>query len=265
VPSKHAPVGFLLFCSICSQEQRWASTSSDFRRGSASSPSTPPSPAVFPVFGGLVRPCSLQSARRPVPRHLFFFLFLADFFCVDLFVAGISRSGTFQAGAPLVPVSRRSTRRVFLLARRTLAQFQSFVHDFCQAYFGSSLGSPGCFLVRSCCRRRLFRFSSSCSATHMLWLPSLICVWISVWIVAGTYFGYTLELPDRKARGFLVLIAFKRLFFEHAHKLLGEISVRTQTEFCSDFCRQSRTCSCQHRLVFPLCFLTRFRGSIAVS
>jgi hypothetical protein len=171
VPSKHAPVGFPLFCSICSREQRWASASSDFRRGSISSPSTPPSPAVFPVFGCLVRPCSLQSARRPVPRHLFF-LFLADFFCVDLFVAGISRSGTFQAGAPLVPVSRRSTPHVFLLACRTLAQFQSFVHDFCQAYFGSSLGSPGCFLVRSCSRRRLpLSVSSTCSTTHV-WRPS---------------------------------------------------------------------------------------------
>jgi hypothetical protein len=36
-----------------------------------------------------------------------------------------------------------------------------------------------------------------------------------------------LELPDQKARGFLVSIAFKQLFPEHARKLFGEIPVRT--------------------------------------
>jgi hypothetical protein len=39
--------------------------------------------------------------------------------------------------------------------------------------------------------------------------------------------GCVLELPDQKARGFLVLIALKRLFLEHGHKLFGEMSVRT--------------------------------------
>jgi hypothetical protein len=39
--------------------------------------------------------------------------------------------------------------------------------------------------------------------------------------------GVILELPDQKARGFLVLIAFKRLFSEHAHKMFGEMPVRT--------------------------------------
>jgi hypothetical protein len=48
-----------------------------------------------------------------------------------------------------------------------------------------------------------------------------------VWIIAETHPGYTLELPDRKARGFLVLIALKRLFPEHTHRVFGEMSVRT--------------------------------------
>jgi hypothetical protein len=38
--------------------------------------------------------------------------------------------------------------------------------------------------------------------------------------------GIILELPDRKARGFIVLIAFKRLFPERAHQVFGEMSVR---------------------------------------
>jgi hypothetical protein len=38
--------------------------------------------------------------------------------------------------------------------------------------------------------------------------------------------GITLELSDQKARGFLVPIALKRLFPEHAHKVFGEMSVR---------------------------------------
>jgi hypothetical protein len=43
--------------------------------------------------------------------------------------------------------------------------------------------------------------------------------------------GIILELSDRKARGFLVLNALKRLFFEYTHKLFGEMTVRTKTEF----------------------------------
>jgi hypothetical protein len=73
------------------------------------------------------------------------------------------------------------------------------------------------------------------SALPRLWLfptsKGLILVqnfvWILVWIIAETHPGYTLELPDRKARGFLVLIALKRLFPEHTHRVFGEMSVRT--------------------------------------
>jgi hypothetical protein len=36
-----------------------------------------------------------------------------------------------------------------------------------------------------------------------------------------------LELSDQKVQGFLVLIALKRLFVKYAHKLFGEITVRT--------------------------------------
>jgi hypothetical protein len=40
-----------------------------------------------------------------------------------------------------------------------------------------------------------------------------------------------LELPDQKARGFLVQIALKWLFPEHARKVFGEMAVRTYTNF----------------------------------
>jgi hypothetical protein len=45
-------------------------------------------------------------------------------------------------------------------------------------------------------------------------------------IVAGTHLGRILELSDQKTQGFLVLIAFKRLFPEHVCKLFDEMPVR---------------------------------------
>jgi hypothetical protein len=39
--------------------------------------------------------------------------------------------------------------------------------------------------------------------------------------------GIVLELPDQKARGFLVSRAFKRLLPEHVYKVFGEIPVTT--------------------------------------
>jgi hypothetical protein len=39
--------------------------------------------------------------------------------------------------------------------------------------------------------------------------------------------GCVLELPDQKAREFLVLIAFKLLFPEHARKVFDKMSVMT--------------------------------------
>jgi hypothetical protein len=45
-------------------------------------------------------------------------------------------------------------------------------------------------------------------------------------IVAGTCSGLTLELPDRKTRGFLASIILKRLFPEHAHKVFCEMPMR---------------------------------------
>jgi hypothetical protein len=47
-----------------------------------------------------------------------------------------------------------------------------------------------------------------------------------VWIVAGTRYGLTLELPDRKAQCFLASIVLKQLFPEHARKVFGEMPVR---------------------------------------
>jgi hypothetical protein len=45
-------------------------------------------------------------------------------------------------------------------------------------------------------------------------------------IVAGEV-GVVFELPDQKARGFLVLITLKLLPFEHACKVFGEMPLRT--------------------------------------
>jgi hypothetical protein len=39
--------------------------------------------------------------------------------------------------------------------------------------------------------------------------------------------GVVLELPDSKARGFLVFIVLKWLFTEHARKVFGEMLMRT--------------------------------------
>jgi hypothetical protein len=39
--------------------------------------------------------------------------------------------------------------------------------------------------------------------------------------------GIVLESPDQKTRGFLVLIALKQLFPEHADNVFGEMPVRT--------------------------------------
>jgi hypothetical protein len=74
---------------------------------------------------------------------------------------------------------------------------------------------------------------------------------------------FFLELSDQKAQDFLVLIALKCLFLKHTRKVFSEMTVRTRTEFWSDFYRQSRTGSCQHLFIFPMCLLTRFRGLIA--
>jgi hypothetical protein len=52
-------------------------------------------------------------------------------------------------------------------------------------------------------------------------------VWIFAGISAGTHPRIDLELLDQKVRGVLVPIALKRLFFEHAQKVFGEMSVST--------------------------------------
>jgi hypothetical protein len=56
-------------------------------------------------------------------------------------------------------------------------------------------------------------------------LSEIACAVLS--IVVGTHPSRILELLDQKARGFLVPIALKRLFTEHARKLFGEMPVRT--------------------------------------
>jgi hypothetical protein len=48
-----------------------------------------------------------------------------------------------------------------------------------------------------------------------------------VWIVAESRLVYTLELPDQKARGFLISTALEELFPEHVRKVFGEMTVRT--------------------------------------
>jgi hypothetical protein len=46
-------------------------------------------------------------------------------------------------------------------------------------------------------------------------------------ILIADEIGVVLELPDQKARGFLVLNVLKQLLPEHAHKVFDEMSVRT--------------------------------------
>jgi hypothetical protein len=46
-----------------------------------------------------------------------------------------------------------------------------------------------------------------------------------IWFIA-VIAGNTLELPDQKARDFLVPIALKRLSPKHAHKVFGEMPIR---------------------------------------
>jgi hypothetical protein len=53
---------------------------------------------------------------------------------------------------------------------------------------------------------------------------------ISARVACGLFQGESrscLELSDQNARGFLILIALKRLLPEHARKVFGEIPVRT--------------------------------------
>jgi hypothetical protein len=71
----------------------------------------------------------------------------------------------------------------------------------------------------------VLQFSCTChpeSAPSQFFDLCLFCVWI----VAGTHSGLTLELPDRKAQGFLASIVLKRLFPEYTRKVFGEIPVR---------------------------------------
>jgi hypothetical protein len=56
------------------------------------------------------------------------------------------------------------------------------------------------------------------------------CPWC-MWIVCRNSSWSTLELPDRKARGFPVLIVLNWLFPEHTHKVFSKMSIRTWAEF----------------------------------
>jgi hypothetical protein len=51
--------------------------------------------------------------------------------------------------------------------------------------------------------------------------------WCVGGIFAGIHTGHTLELPDQKAQGFWVQIAFTRRFLKHVHEVFGEMTVRT--------------------------------------
>jgi hypothetical protein len=77
------------------------------------------------------------------------------------------------------------------------------------------------------------------SRTQVLIFTSSSCVWI----LAGTRSRSTLNLLDQNARGFLVLIALKRLLFEHVRKVFGEILVRIWIKFWYDFYRWFHLCS----------------------
>jgi hypothetical protein len=96
-----------------------------------------------------------------------------------------------------------------------------------------------CRLVCSCSvpgLRADFARSSTRCAIDVLWCKRVdsttlaaalfdFCLYC-VWIVAGSHLGCFLELSDQKARGFLVLIAFRRLFLKRVHQVFGKIHVR---------------------------------------
>jgi hypothetical protein len=72
----------------------------------------------------------------------------------------------------------------------------------------------------------VLQFTCTChpeSAPSQLFDPCLFCVWI----IVRTHPGNILELPDHKARGFLVSIALNWLLLKHAHKVFSEMPVRT--------------------------------------
>jgi hypothetical protein len=68
----------------------------------------------------------------------------------------------------------------------------------------------------------------------------------------------------KDSRGFLVQFELTPYSVVHAHQIFVEMTKMTLIYFWSDFYHQSRTCSCQHRFIFPLRFITRFQGPIAL-
>jgi hypothetical protein len=89
--------------------------------------------------------------------------------------------------------------------------------------------------------------------SHRLLLSFSVCyvysgsalVW--VWIVVGWSWCYSLAIRLRSSSFF---------DFNRVHNLFGEMTKSTWTDFLFDFCCQSRTCSCRHRFMFSLWFLT---------
>jgi hypothetical protein len=61
----------------------------------------------------------------------------------------------------------------------------------------------------------------------------------------------------------MVQIALPRWFSKCVYQIFGESPVRIYTAIWLDFWHGSCTCSCQYQFVFPLQFLTWFRGLIA--
>jgi hypothetical protein len=85
---------------------------------------------------------------------------------------------------------------------------------------------------------RLLPLCTSCFCHHQSDLSRSNYGWIVV-----DKSRIALEQSDQKGWVFWVLIALTRWFLEHAHKVFGEIPVRTWTDFWSSFfCRHSLAC-----------------------
>jgi hypothetical protein len=108
------------------------------------------------------------------------------------------------------------------------------------------------------CARTDKNRSSACYWSHH---SPLLKFWFLCEFLCGSLqgdVGIVLKSPDQKTRGFVVQIVLPRWFPERVHQLFGEMPMRIYIVLWSDFYRQSHTCSCLHRFVFPLRFLTRF-------
>jgi hypothetical protein len=151
--------------------------------------------------------CCTRPTPCPAPVRLYFF---------DLSRVRVQQSGSvfFVSGPAPVPSFRALVFSASISYCRRLGFSLSRVKVFspCPGCFplrvqGLGFGR-GCFTHESAPRQMRPSRSSSC-------------------VRFGAMFDVIFELPDQRARGFLILFTLKQLFPEHVYKMFGEITVRT--------------------------------------